>query len=107
MRDESRDMGAIPKGARFWEESFRDHEPGWFFGGEPSTLARRLLHFYRRMEIPTEGLLLDLGCGEGRDVSFFAGLGFDVEAIDGQEPPEPLRQPHRAQDDAHPRSVAR
>jgi tellurite methyltransferase len=75
--------GAVPKGARAWEESFRDHEVGWFFGGEPSTLARRLLHFFRMLEIPTAGRLLDLGCGEGRDVAFFASLGFDVEALDG------------------------
>jgi len=74
--------GEIPHGARFWEESFRGHEIGWFFGGEPSTLARRLLHFFRFLEIPTVGRLLDLGCGEGRDAVFFASAGFDVEALD-------------------------
>lgn len=83
MTEEPERPGAIPKGARFWEDSFRDHEPGWFFGGEPSTLARRLLHFFRLMDIPTEGRLLDIGCGEGRDVAFFASLGFEVEAMDG------------------------
>jgi len=73
----------IPKGARFWEESFRAHDAGWFFGGEPSTLARRFLHFLRLMGIPTAGNLLDIGCGEGRDVVLLSSLGFDVEAIDG------------------------
>lgn len=73
----------IPEGARFWEESFRAHDAGWFFGGEPSTLARRFLHFFRLMGIPTTGSLLDLGCGEGRDVVLLSSLGFDVEAIDG------------------------
>lgn len=73
----------VPEGARFWEESFRAHEAGWFFGGEPSTLARRMLHFFRLMGIPTRGRLFDIGCGEGRDVALFASLGFEVEAIDG------------------------
>jgi SAM-dependent methyltransferase len=77
------DPGGIPKGAQAWEESYREHEPGWFFGTEPSALARRLVHYFRRMEIPIEGRLLDIGCGEGRDVLFLAGLGFEVDAIDG------------------------
>lgn len=75
--------GSVPEGARFWEESFRKHEAGWFFGGEPSTLARRMLHFFRLLGIPTRGRLFDIGCGEGRDVALFASLGFEVEAIDG------------------------
>lgn len=79
-----RNPGAqIPAGARFWEESFRAHDAGWFFGGEPSTLARRFLHFLRLMGIPTRGRLLDLGCGEGRDVVLLASVGFEVDATDG------------------------
>ncbi len=77
------ESAGIPKGARPWEDSYREHEPGWFFGTEPSTLARRVIHYFRSMEIPIEGKLLDLGCGEGRDVLYFAGLGFEVEGIDG------------------------
>jgi tellurite methyltransferase len=41
------------------------------------------MHFLRLMEVPARGRLLELGCGEGRDVVFFASHGFDVEAIDG------------------------
>lgn len=82
MKD-SAHHGPVPSGARFWDDSYRAHEPGWFFGDEPSTLARRLVHFFRMMEIPTHGKLLDLGCGEGRDVAFFASLGFEVDAVDG------------------------
>ena len=83
MRDvEDPDTG-IPRGARFFDETFRAHETGWFFGDEPSALARRVRHFFRRLEMPTAGRLLDLGCGEGRDTAFFASLGFDVEAVDG------------------------
>ncbi len=74
--------GEIPAGARFFEEIFRDHETGWFSGMEPSTLARRLHHFTRLLEIPPGSRLLDLGCGEGRDLLFFAGLGFDVIGAD-------------------------
>jgi tellurite methyltransferase len=70
-------------GARFWEESFASHPEGWFFGAEPSTLARRVIHFFRMLDLPTKGRLLDLGCGEGRDVVFFAGAGFEVEAVEG------------------------
>lgn len=86
MKEGETDPGAgrgIPKGARPWEESYREHEPGWFFGSEPSALARRLVHYFRRMEIPIEGKLLDLGCGEGRDALYFASLGFEVDAVDG------------------------
>ena len=85
MRGAASESGGIeiPKGARPWEESYRAHESGWFFGGEPSTLARRLHHFFRTMEIPCRGRLLDIGCGEGRDVLFFTALGFEVDAIDG------------------------
>lgn len=75
--------GGIPSGARFFEETFRNHESGWFFGSEPSTLARRLHHFTRLLDIPSGLRLLDLGCGEGRDLIFFAGLGFKVEGADG------------------------
>ncbi len=50
---------------------------------EPSTLARRLIHFFRVMAVPTRGRLLELGCGEGRDVVFFASAGFEVQAIEG------------------------
>jgi SAM-dependent methyltransferase len=76
-------MRSIPRGAAPWDESYREHEPGWFFGTEPSALARRLVHFFRTMEIPFEGSLLDLGCGEGRDIAYFASLGFTVDAVDG------------------------
>lgn len=81
-RDPSAPNG-IPAGARFFEDAFRNHDSGWFFGNEPSTLARRLHHFTRLLEIPAGLRLLDLGCGEGRDLIFFAHLGFRVEGADG------------------------
>ena len=35
--------------------------------------------------LPTQGKLLDLGCGSGRDSAYFASLGFEVTAVDGSE----------------------
>lgn len=35
--------------------------------------------------IPSDGLILDFGCGSGRDTKFFKENGFDVVAIDGSE----------------------
>jgi tellurite methyltransferase len=92
----------LPPGARFWEESYASHREGWFFGDEPSTLARRLLHFFRLMEIPSKGRLLELGSGEGRDVVLFASAGFEVEAIDGS--PTGVARTRRALDRAGLRS---
>lgn len=33
--------------------------------------------------VPSGSLILDLGCGTGRDSKYFFELGYDVEAIDG------------------------
>ena len=35
--------------------------------------------------LPSNGRILDFGCGSGRDALFFKNLGFDVTAIDGSE----------------------
>jgi len=35
------------------------------------------------MGIPTTGRLFDIGCGEGRDLVFFASLGFKVVGLEG------------------------
>jgi tellurite methyltransferase len=74
--------GSIPIGARHWEERYRNGPRGAFFGEEPSTLARRLVHFFRHMDVPVQGDLFEIGCGEGRDVAFLAAQGFRVEAIE-------------------------
>lgn len=33
--------------------------------------------------LPNGGSILDFGCGSGRDALYFAGKGFDVDAVDG------------------------
>ena len=35
--------------------------------------------------VPEHGLILDFGCGSGRDTKYFLDRGFQVEAIDGSE----------------------
>lgn len=35
--------------------------------------------------IPKGGLILDYGCGAGRDTRYFLDKGYDVEAVDGSE----------------------
>ena len=36
-------------------------------------------------KIPETSLLLDFGCGSGRDTKYFLEHGYQVEAIDGSE----------------------
>jgi SAM-dependent methyltransferase len=60
-----------------WEKTF-SLKPD-MFGRDPSEPARRALEFLQQ-----EGktLLLELGCGQGRDTLFFARNGFHVTAAD-------------------------
>ena len=57
--------------------------PDYFFGDEPSQIARAALHGFQLFGgQPGGALALDLGCGEGRDTAFFAEAGFQVIARD-------------------------
>ncbi len=56
---------------------------GYFFGVEPSQLARAALRGFQMFGGRTENALaLDLGSGEGRDTAFLAGAGMRVVARD-------------------------
>lgn len=45
-----------------------------------SKLQKDFLHY-----IPAGGLILDLGCGAGRDIKAFRDTGYNVDAVDGSE----------------------
>jgi SAM-dependent methyltransferase len=64
-----------------WEAAYAA-SPAYFFGEEPSQIARVALSYYRHFECPADGLVLDLGSGEGRDTAFFAEAGLRVVARD-------------------------
>jgi SAM-dependent methyltransferase len=75
--------GAMPsfKPPADWDAVYASAE-GYFFGEEPSQLARTALHFYRMFGGPADGLALDLGSGEGRDTASLAAAGLRVVARD-------------------------
>jgi 2-polyprenyl-3-methyl-5-hydroxy-6-metoxy-1,4-benzoquinol methylase len=52
-----------------------------------ATIALNMQMLYRQFLplIPAGGLILDAGCGAGRDSKAFLNLGFDVEAFDASE----------------------
>jgi tellurite methyltransferase len=57
----------------------------YYWGKSPSKTCDKVLEFIR----PTEDfhpLLLDIGCGEGRDAVHFARLGFRVTGLDSSLP---------------------
>ncbi len=67
--------------ARFWEEKYR-RDPA-FFGRGPSPFAKWSLAFLRTHgPAPT---IVEIGCGYGRDVAFFAQRGFRVLAVDATQ----------------------
>lgn len=67
----------IPK-KPFWEESYkRKGKLDTFGGGKPS---QAVVDAAARIKLPAKAL--DLGCGEGRNALFLAGLGFETSAAD-------------------------
>lgn len=73
----------VPAGTARWDEKFAEKPDEWFFGREPSEMARLTLQYWRQARGEARGRVLDLGCGEGRDAVYFAGHGFEVTAVDG------------------------
>ncbi len=62
----------------FWDRTYRE-EPD-FFGSGASSLARSSLGRLAR-EYPG-GTIVELGCGSGRDLCYFAQHGFEVSGCD-------------------------
>jgi tellurite methyltransferase len=62
----------------FWEESYqRTGKLDTFGGGKPSKIVERIAS-----TLPADTKALDVGCGEGRNALYLAGLGFQVSAFD-------------------------
>lgn len=68
------------------QQSYDDKYAGeaYYWGRAPSTMARRILEFVRPSE-DFHPLLLDIGCGEGRDAVRFARLGSRVVGLDSSQ----------------------
>jgi tellurite methyltransferase len=75
----------VPADRERWNRKFAEHPDEWFFGREPSEMARLTLQYWRQIHGEERGNALDLGCGEGRDAVYFARHGFSVTAVDGSE----------------------
>lgn len=69
-----------PEQKKHWDEVFAKNSA--FFGEEPSTFAQGSLELFQK-----EGarLILELGCGQGRDTFLFAQQGFEVTCLDYSE----------------------
>lgn len=72
-----------PTTTQDWHEIFAKSGEAYFFGREPSELARVALQFWKERQGEEHVPLLDLGCGEGRDAVYYAQHGFPVTAVDG------------------------
>jgi tellurite methyltransferase len=73
----------MPVKVKDWNGKFAQNPDEWFFGREPSEMARLTLNYWRTVHGDATGTVLDHGCGEGRDSVFFAEKGFAVTAVDG------------------------
>ena len=62
----------------FWESAYsRTGSPDTFNSGRPSWDVVEVLEKHLQ-----KGKVLDLGCGDGRNALYAAGLGYDVTAVD-------------------------
>jgi len=55
----------------------------FYWGQEPNNLCK---HAIKILGTETKGKVIDLGCGEGRDIIYFAKNGFDVVGVDVSQP---------------------
>lgn len=60
-----------------WAREYARTPGTYIWGTAPSSFARRVSAL-----LPRGALVLDLGCGEGRDSVFFAARGFEVTGVE-------------------------
>lgn len=65
--------------ASHWDALFS--EPGFFYGLEPGSIARRAEKYHRPFRSSTS-TALDQGCGEGQDLAFLASCGYEATGLD-------------------------
>src|SRR5437667_12539860 len=83
-REKRMDQGVVvQRGIREWDETYAKQPDSWFFGREPSDLARQAYKYWKEIHCDRTARVLDFGCGEGRDSVYLASRGFAVTAIDG------------------------
>jgi SAM-dependent methyltransferase len=75
----------VPLSIRDWDNKFNEKQGEWFFGREPSELARLTANYWKIAHGTQPARVLDIGCGEGRDTVFFTKRGFEVTGVDGSE----------------------
>lgn len=63
----------------FWEQTYRDKSVSTFHKGPTADVAR----FYGSFK--EQSVILDVGCGEGRNSIFLAGQGHAIDAFDLSE----------------------
>ena len=64
-----------------YDEVYRNSE--FYWGREPNSLCRRTVELFGKN---TKGNVVDLGCGEGKDMIHFAKNGFRVTGVDISTP---------------------
>jgi len=60
---------------RFWNETFAG--PAFYYGHEAGPVARRATRYSQ-----LRGEALDAGCGEGQDLAYLAGCGYQSTGLD-------------------------
>ena len=72
-----RKTGIVLKLSEVWNKEYKSNNS--FFGEEPSNFA---LLCFNHMKTNNVKKVLELGSGHGRDTTFFASNGLEVEALD-------------------------